>query len=91
MTVTGPDGGVVLLQLSKAELLQMKTGSGRDGHLVSTGELLPAGNLVGTGKKTVHKAASGLRGPQDSEEDGFATRSPLHAAECWRRGLPSEG
>lgn len=90
MTVTRPDGGVVLLQLSKAELLQMKMGSGRDSRSVSTGELLPAGNLVGTGKTTVHKAASGLRGPQDSE-DGSATRSPLHAAECRRRGLPSEG
>lgn len=68
----------------------MKMGSGRDSRSVSTGELLPAGNLVGTGKTTVHKAASGLRGPQDSE-DGSATRSPLHAAECRRRGLPSEG
>ena len=90
MTVTGPDGGVVLLQLSKAELLQMKTGSGRDSCSVSTGELLPAGNLVGTGKTTVDKVASGLRGPRDSEEDGSATRSLLHAAECWRRVLPSE-
>lgn len=72
MTLTGPDGGVVLLQLSKAELLQMKTGSGRDSCSVSTGELLPAGNLVRTGKTTVHKVASGLRGPQDSEEDGSA-------------------
>lgn len=68
--MTRPDGGVVLLQLSKAELLQMKTDSGRDSRSVSTGELLHAGNLVGTGKTTVHKAASGLRGPRTVKKMG---------------------
>ena len=45
------------------------------------GKLLPARNTVGAGKTTVHKAASGLRGPQDGEEDGSTARSPLRAAE----------
>lgn len=44
------------------------------------GKLLPARNMVGAGKTTVHKAASGLRGPQDSEEDGSTARSPFCAA-----------
>lgn len=69
------------------ESLKMQTSLGRDIPSVFTGELLPTKNMVGSRKTRVHKAAAGPERPRDIE-DGSALRSPLQAAEGWRRGLP---
>ena len=44
----------------------------------------------GAGETLVNKAACMPGRPQDREGDGATAGSPLHSAQCQRRGLPKE-